>query len=174
METLKRSVREPFFARLHFIPRVVIRYPQRALVRVFRRYFERAPGWVLLTTTGRKTGLPREVLLPCERFADGLLIISTYGRRSDWMRNIARDPRVSVTCAGWRLPARAEIIDDLERKQALVTQHPFHAPAPMIPFHLIFLTVLRPLTVAVLCRWVTHRPVVVIRRAAASFEESRT
>jgi deazaflavin-dependent oxidoreductase (nitroreductase family) len=104
MENLKRAAREPLFARLHFIPRVLLRHPQRALVRVFRRCFERAPGWVLLSTTGRKTGLPREVLLPCERFADGLLVISTYGRRSDWMRNIEKDPHVSVTCAGWRLP----------------------------------------------------------------------
>jgi hypothetical protein len=52
---------EPLAARLHFIPRA-LRTPQGALVRRFRRYFEQAPGWVLLTTRGRKTGLPREVL----------------------------------------------------------------------------------------------------------------
>jgi hypothetical protein len=40
------------------VPRA-IRPIQTALVRVFRRYFETAPGWVLLTTTGRRTGLPR-------------------------------------------------------------------------------------------------------------------
>jgi hypothetical protein len=82
---------EPFAARLHFVPRS-IRGLQAAVVRLFRQYFERAPGWVPLTTVGRRTGLPREVLLPCERFRDGLIVISTYGWRSDWIRNIGRDP----------------------------------------------------------------------------------
>ncbi len=154
---------EPFAARLHFIPRVVVRPVQRALVRVFRRYFEQAPGWVLLTTTGRKTGLPREVLLPCERFADGMLVISTYGTRSDWMRNIAREPRVRVTCAGWVVDARAEVIDDLAAKRALVTAHPYFAPAPFGWLDLLHRTVLRPLTVAFLRWWVSNRPVVVVR-----------
>jgi deazaflavin-dependent oxidoreductase (nitroreductase family) len=154
---------EPFAARLHFIPRVVVRPVQRALVRVFRRYFEQAPGWVLLTTTGRKTGLAREVLLPCERFVDGILVISTYGRRSDWIRNLARDPRVRVTCAGWIVAARAEVIDDLAAKRALVTAHPFFAPAPFGWVNFLHRTVLRPLTVAFLRWWVSNRPVVVLR-----------
>lgn len=153
---------EPFAARLHFIPRVVVRPVQRVLVRVFRRYFERAPGWVLLTTTGRKTGLPREVLLPCERFADGMLVISTYGTRSDWMRNIARDARVRVTCAGWIVEARAETIVDLAAKRALVTAHPFCPPAPFGWVNLLHRTLLRPLTVAFLRWWVSNRPVVVL------------
>lgn len=74
---------EPFAARLHFIPRA-LRGPQNTLVRLLRGYFERAPGWVLLTTRGRNTGLPREILLPCERSSEGLILISTYGWRSNW------------------------------------------------------------------------------------------
>jgi deazaflavin-dependent oxidoreductase (nitroreductase family) len=153
---------EPFGARLHAITRIT-NGVQRVLVRVFRRYFERAPGWVLLTTRGRTTGLPREVLLPCERFGDGLLVISTYARRSNWIRNIARDPVVQVTCAGWVLPGRAEIVDDVDAKRALVSAHPFFAPAPVIPINTIHVTLLRPLLIAFLRRWVTHRPVVVVR-----------
>jgi deazaflavin-dependent oxidoreductase (nitroreductase family) len=154
---------EPFAARLHFIPRVVIRPVQSTLVRVFRRYFEQAPGWVLLTTTGRKSGLPREVLLPCERFAGGMIVISTYGTRADWMRNIGRDPNVRVTSAGWVLDARAEVVDDLAAKRALVSAHPFFAPAPFGPINFLHRTLLRPLTVAFLRWWVSNRPVVVIR-----------
>src|SRR5512140_2760970 len=89
----------PFAERLHFIPRL-IRYPQSVLVRLFRHRLERAPGWVLLTTRGRTTGLPREVLLPCERFDACVLVISTYGWRSNWIRNIRRHPLVRVTRAG--------------------------------------------------------------------------
>ena len=51
---------EPFAARLHFIPRA-LRPVHAVLIRALRWYFARAWGWVLLTTTGRKTGLAREV-----------------------------------------------------------------------------------------------------------------
>ncbi len=157
--------REPFAARLHVVPRA-IRPVQGALVRIFRRYFERAPGWVLLTTIGRKTGLPREVLLPCERFADGMIVISTYGTRSDWLRNLARDPRVRVTCAGWLVDARAEIVDEPDAKRQLVSTHPFFPPAPFGVLNWLHRTLLRPLTIAFLRWWVQSRPVVVIRPAA--------
>ena len=154
--------REPLAARLHFIPRW-IRPVQGAIVWWFRRYFERAPGWVLLTTTGRKTGLPREVLLPCERATDILIVISTYAERSDWVRNIRRNPHVHVTCAGWLLPARAEIVEELDAKRRLVREHPFFAPAPFALFNFLHRTVLRPLWLPFLRWWVTKRPVVVIR-----------
>ena len=153
---------EPFAARLHFIPRG-IRPLQGAIVRLFRRYFERAPGWVLLTTTGRRTGLPREVLLPCERWRDGLIVISTYGWRSDWIRNLRRDSRVRITCAGWVLGAEAEIVEDLAAKRALVSAHPFFPPAPFAILNLLHRTLLRPLWLPFLRWWVQRRPVVVIR-----------
>jgi deazaflavin-dependent oxidoreductase (nitroreductase family) len=153
---------EPFAARLHFVPRF-IRPLQAALVRRFRRYFERAPGWVLLTTTGRKSGLPREVLLPCERTAEALFVISTYGTRSDWMRNLARDPRVRVTSGGWVLPGTAEIVDDVGEKQRLVSTHPFFPVAPFGFLNLLHRTLLRPLWVPFLRWWVKSRPVVVVR-----------
>lgn len=157
--------REPFAARLHFIP-VALRRPQNALVHVLRRYFERAPGWVLLTTRGRKTGLPREVLLPCERSPEFLLVISTYGWRSHWIRNIQRHPKVQVSCGGWLVSGDAEIVEDLDRKRSLVETHPFFAAAPFAVVHAIFRTVLRPVLVRFLRLWVAPRPVVVIRPEA--------
>ena len=153
---------QPFAAHLHFIPRT-IRPLQNSIIRVFRRYFEQSPGWVLLTTTGRKTGLPREVLLPCERSADMLIVISTYGWRSDWIRNIRQNPRVSVTCAGWVLGARAEIVEQFETKRSLVSAHPFFVPAPFTVLNLLHRTILRPVWVPFLRWWVCSRPVVVIR-----------
>jgi deazaflavin-dependent oxidoreductase (nitroreductase family) len=152
----------PFASRLHFVPRL-LRRPQAAVVRMLRRYFTQAPGWVLLTTRGRKTGLAREVLLPCERFGDGLLVISTYGMRSDWIRNIRREPRVTVTAAGWVLPARAEIIEELAAKRQLVAAHPFFPALPIAVLNLLHRTLLRPLWIPFLRWWVTARPVVVVR-----------
>lgn len=153
---------EPFATRLHSITLITNRI-QRYVIAALRSYFERAPGWVLLTTRGRKTGLAREVLLPCVRFAEGLIVISTYGRQSNWMRNMQHDGAVTVTAGGWVLPARAEIIDDEETKRALVSAHPFFAPLPMFPINTIHVTVLRPLTIAFLRWWVTGRPIVLIR-----------
>ena len=151
---------EPFFARLHAIPRA-LRPVHTALIRHLRGYFSRAGGWVLLTTRGRKTGLPREVLLPCAHTDELVLVMSTYGHRSDWIRNIRADPGVQVTHRGRVVPARAEIVEDVARKRALVSAHPFFAPAPFALVHAVMLTVLRPFTVAFLRRWVTSRPVVV-------------
>ncbi len=154
--------REPFAARLHFIP-MAMRGPQNALVRVLRRYFERAPGWVLLTTRGRKSGLPREVLLPCERSAEFLLVISTYGWRAHWLRNIQRDPDVRVSCGGWIASAHAEIVEDLDQKRSLAQAHPFFPPAPFALVHAVLRTLLRPVLVRLLRIWVAPRPMVVIR-----------
>ena len=157
-----QSPNPPFAARLHWIPRA-IRPVQAAIVRLFRGYFERAPGWVLLTTTGRRSGLAREVLLPCERTRDALIVISTYGWQSNWIRNLRRNPRVRVTCAGWVLPAEAEVLEDIEAKRALVSAHPFFPPAPFAVLNFLHRTLLRPLWIPYLRWWVTSRPVVVIR-----------
>jgi deazaflavin-dependent oxidoreductase (nitroreductase family) len=147
------------------------------MVRVFRRYFEHAPGWVILTTTGRKSGLPREVLLPCERCSDGLIVVSTYGWRSHWIRNISHQPEVRVTCGGWVLSGRAEIIEDRLRKLSLVSANPFFPAAPYLLVHAVLRTLLRPLLVFLLRRWVDPRPIVLIRprnlvRPAATTENS--
>jgi len=162
--------REPFAARLHFIPRAIARV-QRVVVRLLRRYFERAPGWVLVTTRGRKTGLPRQVLLPCERFDDAMIVISTYGWRSHWIRNMRKNPRVQVTCAGWKLDGTAEIVDDAGAKRDIVSAHPFFPVAPLAIFHIVLRTVLRPLLVVWLRWWVTARPIVVIRREGGLRQE---
>jgi deazaflavin-dependent oxidoreductase (nitroreductase family) len=158
--------REPFAARLYFVP-LAVKPVQEAIVRMLRRYVERAPGWVLLTTRGRKTGLPREVLLPCERTEDAVIVISTYGWRSQWVRNIREESRVRVTCGAWVLEGRAEIIEDPDRRREIVTAHPFFPPAPFGPVHLVLRTILRPLLVWMLRRWVGPRPIVVIHRERA-------
>jgi hypothetical protein len=104
------------------------------------------------------------VLLPCERWDDALIVLSTYGRRSDWIRNIERNPQIRVTCAGWVLQARAEIVDDLVAKQALVAAHSFFVPAPFTLLNLLHRTLLRSIWVPFLRWWVRRRPVVIIHR----------
>ena len=133
------------------------------MIRTLRRYFERAPGYVLLTTRGRRSGLPREVLLPCARVGDEVVVISTYGRRSDWIRNLSRNPTVEITCNGSVVRGRAEVIEDPARRQALVASEPFFLPVPFALLYGILWTILRPLFALLMRRWAANRPIVVIR-----------
>jgi deazaflavin-dependent oxidoreductase (nitroreductase family) len=138
------------------------RRPQRAFVALFRRYFERAPGWVVLTTRGRRTGLPREVLLPCRRIENDVLVLSAYGYRADWMRNALNDPTVRVTCNGRERRARAEIIEEVSRKRALLWRDPFLLPAPFAIVQALSWTLLRPVFFALAWPIVASRPLVLM------------
>jgi deazaflavin-dependent oxidoreductase (nitroreductase family) len=153
---------EPWTVPLHPFARS-LRRPQQALVAALRGGFERSPHWVLLTTRGRKSGLPREVMLPCARTRDAVVVISTYGRRSHWLRNLEADPHVRFSARGELREGVAEVVHDLARKREIVERHPF---LPVVPFALaqtLARSVLRGPTVAWLRGWVASRPVVVIR-----------
>jgi deazaflavin-dependent oxidoreductase (nitroreductase family) len=130
-----------------------------------RRYFASTPGWVLLTTYGRRTGRPHEVPLPCARTADVVIVVSAYGERSDWMRNIRRNPGVIVTWAGRQVPAIAEVVDDTGRRRDIVSAYPFVGFLPLAvvrPIAEATLWLARPAVVALLRRFVEDRPVVVL------------
>ena len=152
---------EPWAARLHPFARA-IRPAQETLVALLRGNVERSPHWVLLTTRGRKTGLPREVLLPCARKGRRVLVISTYGRRSAWIRNLEACPEVQLTARGKTVTGRAEIVDDVARKHALVAEMPFLPLAPVGLAQSLARGLLRGPAVAWLKTWVTPRPVVLI------------
>ena len=69
-----------------------------------------------LTTTGRVTGRPHEIeiwfAIVVERRA--LYMLSGGGDRSDWVKNLRRDPEVRVRIAGERLGGRAREAKDAE------------------------------------------------------------
>jgi deazaflavin-dependent oxidoreductase (nitroreductase family) len=70
---------------------------------------------LLLTTTGRKSGLPRVTPLQYEEF-DGLIYIgSARGTQADWYRNLVADPHVRVQVKGRRFEATAETSTDRVR-----------------------------------------------------------
>lgn len=67
---------------------------------------------LLLTTTGRKSGLPRTTPLQYEE-SDGTYIVgSARGVDADWYRNLVADPQVEIQVGGVRGPAIAEPIAD--------------------------------------------------------------
>ena len=74
---------------------------------------ERASGLVLLlVTTGRKSGLPRETRLQYEEDQGVIYVAAARGQQADWFRNILAHPRVEVQIKGKRQCGLAEPITD--------------------------------------------------------------
>jgi deazaflavin-dependent oxidoreductase (nitroreductase family) len=74
----------------------------------------KGPGGVvlLLTTTGRKSGLPRSTPLQYEEYNDRVYVASARGQQSDWYRNILANPSVHVQIQQREFDALAEPITD--------------------------------------------------------------
>ena len=69
---------------------------------------------LLLTTSGRKTGLARVTPLQYEMI-DGIYHIgAVFGVKTDWVRNIQADPQVQVCVKGETFNGRAEVSTDPE------------------------------------------------------------
>jgi deazaflavin-dependent oxidoreductase (nitroreductase family) len=112
----------------------------RGMLRVFLRFpvllYRFGFGWllgdsfVLLTHTGRNSGKPRRVVLEIvrlDRATQTVYILSGWGERSDWVRNLQRDPNVVIQVASRRWPATAERLDAAQAEQELreyVRRHP--------------------------------------------------
>ncbi len=70
---------------------------------------------LLLTTTGRKSGLARTTPLQYETL-DGLTwVISSRGEKADWVRNLRADPHAHVQIGDRDFAAQAELITDPAR-----------------------------------------------------------
>ena len=71
---------------------------------------------LLLTTTGRKSGRPR--LTPLEyihdKENDRYRVAAGWGGKTDWYRNLLKDPNVTVQVGGRKYRALAELASDRE------------------------------------------------------------
>jgi len=73
------------------------------------------PPLLILTTNGRRSGLPRETPLQYE-LIDGVYYAgSMRGDRADWYRNILADPHVLLRVGDKQFPALAETIENSEQ-----------------------------------------------------------
>ncbi|MBI3965208.1 MAG: nitroreductase family deazaflavin-dependent oxidoreductase [Chloroflexi bacterium] len=79
-----------------------------------------AYSMLLLTTTGRKTGLPRRTALIGAPLGGHYLVGAGLGTRSDWYRNLLAEPRVVVQVGRKRFSARADPVLDPDRRRELV------------------------------------------------------
>ena len=103
----------------------------------FSRLLWRAPIWIyrlglgglikkrmlLLHHTGRKSGLPRQNVLEIvdhDQATGTYYVASGFGKKSDWYKNITKQPDVTITVGRKEMPVTAVPLPPEESGQALV------------------------------------------------------
>jgi deazaflavin-dependent oxidoreductase (nitroreductase family) len=86
------------------VKRLVLRAFWRVVNPLARPLAGFAPWWVLVETTGNRTGRLRRTPLAAGPVVGGaMLIIAVHGRHSGWVRNLEATPAVRVRHRGrWR------------------------------------------------------------------------
>ena len=70
-----------------------------------------------LTTTGRRTGLPREIEIWFVVCGERFYLFAETGEAVGWVKNIRRNPKVTVRIAGHQIGAAARVLDrDADRQ----------------------------------------------------------
>ncbi|MER6530053.1 nitroreductase family deazaflavin-dependent oxidoreductase [Streptomyces sp. NPDC001508] len=88
--------------------RIVTRF-QRHLANPLSR---RLPLQTVLETTGRTSGLPRRTPVGGRRVGDSFWLVSEFGLKSHYVRNIQADPRVRVRIRGRWHTGTAHLLPD--------------------------------------------------------------
>jgi deazaflavin-dependent oxidoreductase (nitroreductase family) len=73
-----------------------------------------------LTTTGRKSGLPRtiEIWFAVDGEPGTVYLLSGGRDQSDWVKNIIQNPRVSIELGDRTFPGLARIVEDGQEEDA--------------------------------------------------------
>ncbi|MGW0330323.1 nitroreductase/quinone reductase family protein [Streptomyces sp. NPDC003011] len=80
--------------------------------RVGNPVLGRLPLQTVLETTGRTSGLPRRTPVGGRRTGDSFWLVSEFGERSQYVRNIKADPRVRVRIRGRWYAGTAHLMPD--------------------------------------------------------------
>lgn len=70
---------------------------------------------LLLTTTGRRSGLKRVTPLQYEKIGEDFYLGAARGRKADWVRNIQANPQVEIRVGAKRFIGQAEVVTDPSR-----------------------------------------------------------
>jgi deazaflavin-dependent oxidoreductase (nitroreductase family) len=76
---------------------------------------------LMLTVTGRKTGLPRSTPLLCVPYGPAVLVAGSYfggPQEPLWVKNVEADPDVTVRFGGRTAAMRARLLEGPERAEA--------------------------------------------------------
>jgi F420H(2)-dependent quinone reductase len=86
--------------------------------KIAGQMFFKSP-FMLLTTTGRRSGQPRTVPLLCIRDRDRFLAIASFGgddRHPQWFKNLQANPEATIELGGETIPVRATVATPEEKK----------------------------------------------------------
>jgi deazaflavin-dependent oxidoreductase (nitroreductase family) len=89
--------------------RLILRLYEGGLAPLLGRFI------LLLTTTGRKSGLPRTTPLQYEVVNGAYYLGSARGKQADWFRNIRLEPQVTVRVKNHVFDGLAEPVTDPAR-----------------------------------------------------------
>ncbi|MFK4102988.1 nitroreductase/quinone reductase family protein [Streptomyces sp. NPDC019531] len=84
----------------------------RAIQRRLNPVMRRLPLQTVLETTGRTSGLPRRTPVGGRRVGGSFWLVSEFGERSQYVRNIQADPRVRVRIRGRWHTGTAHLMPD--------------------------------------------------------------
>jgi len=96
------------------IPTLVYRGPLAELMR--------SRCVLLLTTRGRTTGRSRTGAVSFMPLDDHFVVFSGWGVGSNWFKNIRANPEVTVRVGRQQMRATARVVEDPERRRALMLQ----------------------------------------------------
>lgn len=96
-------------------PSKALRFGLRLPIWLYRARLGRLLGdrFLLLTHTGRKSGLARQTVIEVvrhDKVTDIYYVVSGWGEKSDWYRNILKDPTVAIHSGGRKFQSTAEFI----------------------------------------------------------------
>ena len=98
------------------------------LVRATARIGLPLPGYVLLETTGRRSGQPRQVPVGKALDGDTLWVVAEHGLRAAYVKNIEANPRVRVRVGRrWRSGSAQVLPDDDWRERQRRIPNRFNA-----------------------------------------------
>ncbi|HEX7787204.1 MAG TPA: nitroreductase family deazaflavin-dependent oxidoreductase [Methylomirabilota bacterium] len=69
------------------------------------------PKYLYLTTTGRRSGRPRQIEIWFTRHGNRYYLVAEHGHRAQWVRNLLVDPAVRVRVGSKRFCGTARVVD---------------------------------------------------------------
>lgn len=97
--------------------------------RIANPLSRRMPSQVLLETKGRKSGLPRQTPVGGRRIEDAFWLVSEYGDKSQYVRNIQADPQVRVRIKGTWYTGTAHLLPEDDSRARLRTLPRYNSTA---------------------------------------------
>ena len=102
----------------------------KAPAYLYFRPFSNLLAWrciLRLTTTGRKSGLPRKTCVSFMPSGSGYIVFAGWGASADWYRNLRANPSVRVRIGNRETDAIAYPVEDPDRRQSLMDAMSVHS-----------------------------------------------